>query len=304
MVEHRELGGGEFGDVGGGGGPAGVGVALPSADATARGVEEDAVEFGFSGEAGGAVPKGGAVIEKFRAGGAALKGLDTFLVAVGGPDEALVHHEVGEVERFAAFASAGIPPGLAGKGRGGDADELRGEVLDFESAGFKRFGFEEIVGAGEAEGVGGERGEFSAEEGLGEAVDLARAGAEPEGGIALKLAEVVDGEIGELGFEPLGDGEGGKGFGFDRFRVGGETLVEELGLFEAFLGRGLFIEPLKPAKVDEDGVADDATGRGLDVAVAFEVEAQRGVGTLVGGDGFEHAGGVVKQGLVDHGEVG
>jgi hypothetical protein len=58
-----------------------------------------------------------------------------------------------EVERLAAFAGAGVPPRLAGLRGGGEADELRGEVLDLEFAGFELLGLEKVLRAGEAEGV-------------------------------------------------------------------------------------------------------------------------------------------------------
>jgi hypothetical protein len=186
---------GEFGHVGRGSGPTRVGVALPGADAAAGGVEEDAVEFGLGGEAGGAVPEGGAVVEKFGAGGAAFEGVDALFVAVGGPDDAFVHHEIGEVEGFAAFTGAGVPPRFAGLGGGGDADELGGEILDLEFAGLKLFGFEKIGDAREAHGVGRARGGFGGEERFGEAGGAAGAGAEPEGWVALELAQVIGGDI-------------------------------------------------------------------------------------------------------------
>ena len=72
------------------------------------------------------------------------------------------------------------------------------------------------------------------------------------------------------------------------------------GLFEAFLRGSFFVEPLQPTEIDEHRVADDATGGRLEVAMRLEVKTQSGVGALVGRNGFEHAGGVVEQGLVDH----
>ena len=47
VVQECELSGGELADFFGRGGPAGVRIALPSADAAARGIEEDAIEFCF-----------------------------------------------------------------------------------------------------------------------------------------------------------------------------------------------------------------------------------------------------------------
>src|ERR1019366_8682445 len=73
MVEHRELGGGKFAHVVGRSRPARVRVALPGADAAARGIEEDAVELLLRRELGAAIPEIRAVVEKFRARGAALK---------------------------------------------------------------------------------------------------------------------------------------------------------------------------------------------------------------------------------------
>ena len=47
VVQECELSGGELADIFWCGGPAGVRIALPSADAAARGIEEDAIEFCF-----------------------------------------------------------------------------------------------------------------------------------------------------------------------------------------------------------------------------------------------------------------
>ena len=53
-------------------------------------------------------------------------------------------------------------------------------------------------------------------------------------------------------------------------------------MLDALLERGLHVEPGEPAEIDEDGVADQALGRRLEIAVPLEVKAQRGVGALVG----------------------
>ncbi len=257
VFEEGALDGGEFEDVVDRGVPAGVGIALPGADAAARSVDEDAVEFGFGGEARAAVPGGGAEIEDVGAGGAALEGFQAARVAVGGPDEALVLHEVGEMQGFSAFAGAGVPPSLFGRGRGGDADELRGEVLDFEGAGVEGGGEEEILVAGVTQRVGGTpgsgvlgfgfwvlgfrfgaldwgRGRRAVAELLGEFWCGAGAGAEPEGGFALELLKEGSGEL-HLVAEPVGDGAGGEGFGFDRFGVAREAVVEIGGVGDLFL---------------------------------------------------------------------
>ena len=169
------------------------------ADAAAGGVQKNAVEFSLGGEAGGAVPESGAVVEKFGAAGAAFEGVDALFVAVGGPDDAFVHHEIGEVEGFTAFTSAGIPPRFAGCRGGGDADELGGEILDLEFAGLKLFGFEKIGDAREADGVGRARRDFGGKERFGETSRAAGAGAEPKRGVALELAQVIRRDI-HLGF--------------------------------------------------------------------------------------------------------
>jgi hypothetical protein len=80
----------------------------------------------------------------------------------------------------------------------------------------------------------------------------------------------------------------------------GETLVEGDGVLEAFLRRSLGIEPREPAEIDENGVADLAFRGRLEIAVALEIETQRGVGALIRGDGGEHLRGVVEKGLVGH----
>ena len=133
----------------------------------------------------------------------------------------------------------------------------------------------------------------------GEFVGGAGAGAEPEGLVALKLAEGFDGPV-DLGAGPFGDGEGGEGLGFDAGGIFGEALVESPGLFELFLS-GLFrIQPLEPAEVGENGLADGAFFAGAEVAGVDEVLAQGGVGREIGGDGDEDAGGVVERGGVGH----
>src|SRR5690606_14029297 len=154
VAEELELDLGEFLDVVERGGPAGVGVALPGADAGAGGVDEDAVELGLGGEHGAAVPDDGAVVENLGAGGAFAQVGEAAGVAVAGPDEAAVVHEIGEVEGFAALTGAGVPPGFAGLGRAGVADELRAEVLDFEEALFELRHDVQVARAGVALGGG------------------------------------------------------------------------------------------------------------------------------------------------------
>ena len=150
--------GAEFVDVLQGRGPTGVWIAVPGADAAARGVEEDAVEFGFGGERGAAIPYAGSIIEEAGAPGAALKLFEAPFSTVAGPDEAFVVHEVAEVESFAAFARAGVPPGLAGNGLADKADGLGVDVLEFESAGVEFFGAEEVLIAKVLEDVGDDGG--------------------------------------------------------------------------------------------------------------------------------------------------
>ena len=128
---------------------------------------------------------------------------------------------------------------------------------------------------------------------------MAGAGPEPECGVALQLTKVVVGQV-HLGGEPRGHGAHREGLGFDGFRIGGEPLVHSHGVFEATLGRIPRIEPREPAVVDEDGVADQALGGRLEIAVPFEIETESGVGALVGGDRGKNLRGVVEDGLVRH----
>jgi len=58
------------------------------------------------------------------------------------------------VKGFSAFAAAGIPPGLGAERRAGVADDLGGEILDFEEAFFELLRFEEIARASVADGGG------------------------------------------------------------------------------------------------------------------------------------------------------
>src|SRR5688572_12702951 len=125
-----------------------MGIALPGADAAAWRVDEDAVEFRLGRELRGSVPRGGAVIEKLRAGGAAFQHLQAAFAAIGGPDHALVRHEVGEMKQFSALAGAGVPPRLTRLRRASVADELRSEILDLEGATVKRGGQKQILRAG------------------------------------------------------------------------------------------------------------------------------------------------------------
>lgn len=317
MIEQGQLRGGQFPYVVGCRTPAGVRVALPGTDAAARGVKEDAVEFGFGRKSSGPIPERGAVIEKFRAGRPAFERVEPLVVAIRGPDEALVHHQVGEMKRLAAFAGAGVPPGFPRQRSGSAADELRTKVLNFEFTGFELFGFEKILCAGETESVGnGERraadfrvlsfgfrvfgwrrscarslpgtrnfglgaaARLAREERFSEARGLSRSGANPKRRIALELAQVISSQS-HLARQPGGHGEGSQGLGLDGFGVGGETLVEDEGVIEPLLRRSFGIEPGKPAEINEDGVTDRAACQRLEVAMRFEIKTQGGVGALV-----------------------
>ena len=335
VFEECALDCGEFADVVERGGPAGVGIALPGADAAAGSVDEDAVEFGFGGETRAAVPRGGAEVENVSAGGAAFERFEAARVSIGRPDETLVLHEVGEVKGFAALAGTGVPPRLLRRGRGGDAHELRGEVLDFEGAGVEGGGEEKVLVAGVAESVRGEAAEvwslgfgvwsfgfgvagfgirtrnselgtrnggwrrFAVAELLGEFFRCSRAGAEPEGGFALELLEERRGEI-HLVAEPVGDGAGGEGFGFDGFRISREAVVELGGVGELFLEQFLGVQPLQPAVVDEHDAADGAFFARAEAAGEAEVAAQGGVGGKIGRRFPEDAGGVVEDRGFEH----
>src|SRR5664279_4507874 len=109
-------------------------MALPGADAAARRINEDAIETRPGRHRRTATPRHGSVIEHLGAGGAFLQDVDPAHRTVAGPDQPLILHEVGQMQRFAAFARAGIPPGFAGRWRAGMADQLRSQVLDFELA--------------------------------------------------------------------------------------------------------------------------------------------------------------------------
>ena len=128
---------------------------------------------------------------------------------------------------------------------------------------------------------------------------LARPSANPERGVALELPQIVGHQLHFAG-DPLGNGVGGERLGLERFRVSDETLVQRQGLLEAFLRRGFGVEPGEPAEINEDGAADLALGGGLQITVILEIETQRGVGSLVGGNAGEDLRCVVERALFGH----
>src|SRR4051812_6065252 len=123
------------------------------------------------------------------------------------------------MESFAAFAGAGVPPGLARKGRADETDRLGTDVLEFESAGVEFGGDEKVLIAGVGEGVweGGEEGSGGIRlmrfmRGMRVMIELGgefRAGAgtgpEPEFGRGLEGAGEGGGDFHFVG-EPVGDG--------------------------------------------------------------------------------------------------
>jgi len=124
VIEQLLLDAGQFTDVSRRDRPAGVRMPLPGADPGAGCIDEHAVETRFGRRSWTAIPGDGAVIEHLGAGGAFLENLDPAHRPVAGPDEPLVLHEVGEVQRLAAFAGAGIPPRFAGRRVAGMTDQL------------------------------------------------------------------------------------------------------------------------------------------------------------------------------------
>ena len=87
-----------FRDIAVGGGPTCVWIALPSAHAAARRVEQHSVKFGFRGQAGGAVPAGRAEIEQL---GAPYRHAARVKVTAkdGRSVEKLLHHRRGSPEK-------------------------------------------------------------------------------------------------------------------------------------------------------------------------------------------------------------
>ena len=297
--EQGELGGGEFADVFGGRGPPGVGVALPRADATAGGIDEDTVELSLGGKFIGAVPQGDAIVENLGASGAAFQGLESAHIAIAGPNDALIGHEIGEVEGFPALARAGVPPRFSRSRRGGVANELGGEILDFKLAGFKLFRLKKILGACKTKGFRRTFGTLAGKERFSQFEAAVRASAEPECGFALELTQIIWGQIHFAG-EPSGDRTYSEGLGLHGFLIGDKAFLQSGGMLDPFLRGGLGIEPREPAEVGEDGVTDHTFGRRLQVAVALEIKPQSGIGPLVGGNGRENLSGVIERGLIGH----
>jgi hypothetical protein len=170
-----------------------VWVALPGADAAAGGVEEHAIELRLGGQPRAAVPSGGAEVENARAGRAAAEGREPPRIAVRRPEQALVAHQVGKVQELAALPGASVPPSFARLGRAGVADELGGEVLDFKGPAMEGRSEKEVLSAPVAERVRRAVGRAAIAEFAAERHRGARAGAEPEHGLALQLAQEIRG---------------------------------------------------------------------------------------------------------------
>src|SRR5664280_1530536 len=127
-------------------------MALPGADSAAGCIDEDAIETRFGRRLRAAIPRHGAVIKHLGAGGAFLQDLEPADRPVAGPDEPLVLHEIGQMQRLAAFAGEGVPPRFAGRRRTRMANHLRSQVLDFELAPLEWLGEKQILRAGVAKG--------------------------------------------------------------------------------------------------------------------------------------------------------
>src|SRR5687767_13586039 len=134
MFEQRTLGGGELADVGRSDRPARMRISLPGANTAARGVDEDPVEFGFRRGLRRTVPDYGTIVEKLGARGATFQSIKTTRMTVAGPHDTFVSHQICQMQRLAAFARAGVPPHLARLRRSGQADKLRGEILNLKCA--------------------------------------------------------------------------------------------------------------------------------------------------------------------------
>ena len=303
LLEQAALHDGQLLDVVERGGPSGVGVAGPGAEAGAGGVDEDAVELRLGGQVVGRLPGGETVVVELGAAEAALEILETALGAVAAPERALVGHLVGEVERLAAFAGADVPPGLAGLRGAEGADDLRGEILDLERAGVEGLGDVEVGRAGVAQGVGGERmrGGFAAAEGLREGGGAAGAGAQPErrpgleGAQPRELAALGGGGVGvevELRPDPLGHGEGGERLVLDAARVLRETLLDLGGGLDLH-GQPARLEPALPAEIGEDGARELLAAGLREMRVAAHEVAQRLVGVHAVAPAADGFGGVV-----------
>ena len=230
MVEQLGLEVGEFAHILECRAPAGVGIALPGADAAAGGVDQDAVEFRFGRKEGAAIPVDRAVVEDLGPTGPLSQRGQAAGGPVAGPDHALVFHLVGQMQGLAAFTGAGVPPGFAGLGPAGEADQLRREVLDFEKTLVKLVRAEEIVESAEAirgggrrrrRDIGGQVGRRAIAERAGDGAGELALDADPERRIALQLLQPGQREGVDLGGDPIRDRPGGEGLGLDRglFRV-------------------------------------------------------------------------------------
>ncbi len=150
-----------------------------------------------------------------RARGSFLKSLQALFRSVGHPDQTLIVHHIGEMQGLAAFTGAGIPPRLSSGGEGGEADELRREVLDLEFAFVEVRRAEEILFTFVAHGIRREFTEFTFTERFGKFAGLAGTG--PEGVLGLGLFRC-------LGVYPIFPAEVGE----DTLRNGATELGREI----------------------------------------------------------------------------
>ena len=234
-----------------------------------------------------------------RARGSFLKSLQALFRSVGHPDQTLIVHHIGEMQGLAAFTGAGIPPRLSSGGEGGEADELRREVLDLEFAFVEVRRAEEILFTFVAHGIRREFTEFTFTERFGKFAGLAGTGPEPERRQALDLAQVFGGDL-HLLREPSRDRADGEGLGFDGLGVVFEASVQIEGVLGLGLFRCLGVYPIFPAEVGEDTLRNGATELGREILVGVKVAADRGIGWHLRRDVGQDAGDMVESGVVRH----
>ena len=125
------------------------------------------------------------VIEALGPAGSLAEAIETPCRTVTGPNEALATHECRQVQGFATFARAGIPPHLGGARCTNAAHGLRGDILDLELAGLKPPVYEEVIPACVLVRVGEGAGLEIAKT-LGQLFTGFGSASDPEAGFALK----------------------------------------------------------------------------------------------------------------------
>ena len=117
--------------------PSRMRISLPSAKSTARSIDQHAVKFRLRRQFYPAVPEDASIIKTLGATCSQLQLFQPPFRSITRPDEPLVSHQIGKVERLAAFTGAYIPPGLTRLGITEQPDCLRCDVLQFEFTGLK-----------------------------------------------------------------------------------------------------------------------------------------------------------------------